>query len=187
MVMVQYYSYNCNRCGNATKHQLFVLQCQSCGIQLCKKCAKGSLCLDCFTSLPDEMQKKYSRQLITPIIILISVLLAIAIPLALFAPEVLFFIVLIGIVAWCKDHGRLKTTPRSAVRKAQKIVAETRQRNQGISQPQPSQNYQQQQQQNQQQQNRQQQNQQQQNQQQQNQQKTYQKDPDSKYSGTFWN
>lgn len=179
MGMVNYYSYTCNRCGKATKHQLFVLQCQSCGIQLCKKCAKGSLCLDCFNSLPDEMQKKYSRQLKTPIIILTIVLLVISVPLALFAPGFLIFCIIIGIVAWSKDHGSLKTTPKSAVRKAQNIVAETRQQFQGTTQPQPSLNIQQQQQQ---------QNQQQQNQQQaQNkQQNTYQKDPDSKYNGTFW-
>ena len=166
--MVHYYSYNCKRCGNATKHQLFVLQCQSCGIQLCKKCAKGSLCLDCFNSLPDEMQKKYHKQLITPIIILSVVLLIIAIPIGILIPGLLIFLVILGVVAWSKDHGSLKTTPKSAVRKAQKIVAETRQLFQSTSQPQPSQNFQQQQQQNQQQQN------------------TYQKDPDSKYGGTFW-
>lgn len=176
--MVSYYNYNCNRCGNATKHQLFVLQCQSCGIQLCKKCAKGSLCIDCFNSLPDEMQKKYSRQLKTPIIILSIVLLVIIVPLAIIIPGLAVFIVAIGAAAYCMDHGSLKTTPKSAVRKAQKIVAETRQQFQGTTQPQPSQNFQQQQQQNQQQQNQ---------QQAQNQQKnTYQKDPDSKYSGTFW-
>lgn len=167
MGMVNYYSYICNRCGKATKHQLFVLQCQSCGIQLCKKCAKGSLCLDCFNSLPDEMQKKYSRQLKAPIIILSIVLLVIAVPLAIFAPGFIIFCIIIGIVAWSKDHGSLKTTPKSAVRKAQNIVAETRQQFQGTTQPQPSLNIQQQQQQNQ-------------------QQNTYQKDPDSKYSGTFW-
>ncbi len=171
MSFTNYYSYNCNRCGNATKHQLFVLQCQSCGIQLCKKCAKGSLCLDCFNSLPDEMQKKYHKQLTTPIIILSVVLFIIAIPIGIFIPGLLVFLIIVGVIAWRKDHGSLKTTPKSAVIKAQKIVAEVRQKNQGISQPQPSQNSQQQQQQ---------------NQQQQNQQQTYQKDPDSKYSGTFW-
>ena len=65
-------------------HQLFVLQCQNCGISLCKKCAKGSLCLDCYSALPDDMQKKYNRQLKTPIIIVSVILLAIFIPLTYF-------------------------------------------------------------------------------------------------------
>ncbi|QEE15819.1 hypothetical protein DSAG12_01646 [Promethearchaeum syntrophicum] len=175
--MTRYFEYACQRCGNGTAHQLFVLQCQNCGKSLCKKCAKGSLCLDCYNALPDDLQKNYNRQLKTPIIIISVILLAIFIPLGIIIPELLIFCAILGGAAWLMDHGRLKTTPRSAVRKAKVIVADARQRFQNIG---PThQNYQQQQQQQQQYQNQQQ-------PQKNNQQKTYQKDPDDKYGGTFW-
>lgn len=161
MVMIHYYSYNCNCCGKATQHQLFVLKCQNCGFSLCKKCAKGSLCLNCYNSLPEELQKKYSRQLNTPKIIIIIILLAIFTPIGILIPQLLLFLVLLGVIAYCMDHGKYKTTPRSAVRKAQKIVTEARLQFQ--STPQPSQNLQQKQ-----------------------QKKYQQQDPESKYDGTFW-
>lgn len=164
--MVMIYSYNCLRCGKPTRHQLFVLTCQSCGIPICKECSKGSLCLQCYNSLPEELQKKYCHQLDKPKKKLKIILLVLS-PLFIIFPP----LICLGLTAYYKDHGKNKTTPRSEVLKAQNIVTEARQNNQGISQPQTSQNYPQQQQQ---------------NQQQQNQQQTYQKDPDSKYGGTFW-
>jgi len=160
--MVMIYSYNCKFCGKATRHQLFVLTCQSCGLTMCKECSKGSLCLKCYNFLPDGLQKKYSHQLAKPKK-KIKIILLVLSPLFIIFPPLLC----LGLRAYFLDHGKNKTTPRSEVLKAQNIVAEMRQKNQGISQPQPSQNFQQQQQQNQ-------------------QENTYQKDPDSKYSGTFW-
>ena len=183
MAVTRFFEYSCQRCGNATAHQLFVLQCQSCGISLCKKCAKGSLCLDCYNSLPVEMQKKYSQQLKTPIIVGSVILLVIFIPMTYYLWQLTLFCVILGGAAYLMDHGRLKTTPKSAVRKAQIIVAKTRQQYQNVTPP--SQNFQQQQQQQQQNQQHQQQKYQQQ-QQKKNQQKTTKKDPDDKYGGTFW-
>ena len=166
MVIIRYHSYNCQVCGRPTNHQLFVLQCQSCGLAMCKKCAKGSFCLECFNSLPEELQKKYKKQLALPKIIVSTILLAIAIPLGIFNPGLLLFLALMGIIAYCMDHGRYKTTPKSAVRKAQKIVAELRQQTQPITQYGPN------------------------NQNTQNntqQQNSFQpNDPNQKYDGTFW-
>ena len=160
--MVMIYSYNCMLCGKATRHQLFVLTCQSCGLPMCKECSKGSLCLKCYNFLPNDLQKKYSDQLEKPKK-KIKIILLVLSPLFIIFPPLL----ILGLTAYFMDHGKNKTTPKSEVLKAQNIVAEMRQKNQNISQPQPSQNFQQQQQQNQ-------------------QQNTYQKDPDSKYSGTLW-
>ena len=173
MGYIQYYSYNCQRCGNPTQHQLFVLQCQSCGVPMCKNCSKGALCFRCFNSLPQQLQEKYHKQLNSPKIILGIILGAIAIPMGIFAPPLLIFLVIIGCKAYSMDHGKYKTTRKSVLRKAQNIVSEVRQQGpppttqpsqqQQNAYPQQQNTYQQQQ---------------------NTQQK--QQDPDQKYDGTFW-
>jgi len=127
---------------------------------MCKKCAKGGFCLDCYKSLPYDMQKKYSRQLKMPIIILSVALFVIAVPMVVLAPGFLICLVLIGCKAYSLDHGKYKTTRKSVLRKARNILADlgqiSPQAAQSLQTSQPQQN------------------------------PPNPQDPDQQYKGTFW-
>ncbi len=108
-----------------TRHQVFILKCQSCGKQLCKACAIGAMCHNCLHALPVNLQNEYKgylkrRSKISWIIGII--LLGCAITLFFFSVGAAIFMLVLGICAFVADHGSNTTTRKGIVRTAKRIV-----------------------------------------------------------------
>lgn len=122
------YTYTCSECMQPTRHQVFILACQSCGKQLCKACAIGAMCHHCLQALPMALQNEYTgylkrRSKMSWIFGLI--LLGCAVPLFFISTGLAIFLLVIGICAFVIDHGSATTTRKGIVRTAKKIVAKS--------------------------------------------------------------